>query len=83
MNVSVDRNKSDWEKFIANNNTWKGLHIIIEPDKIQSLSTTYKLFGIPDYILIDRSGNIVNMKAPKPSDEKLKTEIKKQLEQKL
>lgn len=76
LNVSVDSHKSDWEKFIQKDKAWKGLHIIIEPDKIQSLYTTYKLFGVPDYILIDKAGNIVNMKAPRPSDEKTKTEIR-------
>lgn len=83
LNVSIDRNKSDWEKFIEDDNTWKGLHIIVEPDKIQSLYTTYKLFGVPAYILIDKSGNIVNMKAPRPSDERIETEIRQLLTQEL
>lgn len=79
LNVSVDRNKSDWEKFLKEDNTWKGLHILIEQDKIQSLYKTYKLFGIPGYILIDQAGNIVNMKAPRPSEEKVKAEIRQLL----
>jgi len=83
LNVSVDRNQSDWEKFLKEDKMWKGLHIIIEPDKIQTLYSTYKLFGIPDYILIDRSGNIVNMKAPRPSEEKIKMEIMQLLDQEL
>lgn len=79
LNVSVDRKKSDWDKFLNDNKTWKGLHIIIEPDKIQSLYTSYKLFGVPDYILIDQSGNIVSMKAPRPSEETIKKEIRQLL----
>jgi len=79
LNISVDSEQSDWEKFINDDKTWKGLHIIIEPDKIQSLYKTYKLSGVPDYILIDQSGNIVSMKAPRPSEEKIKTEIRRLL----
>lgn len=79
LNVSVDRNKSEWEKFLLEDRAWKGLHIIIETDKIQSFFTSYKLFGVPSYILIDQSGNIINMKAPRPSEEKVKTEIRQLL----
>ncbi len=79
LNVSIDRNKTDWEKFIKEDKAWKGLHIIIEPDKIQDLYTTYKLTGVPEYILIDQKGNIVNMKAPRPSDENIKAELRQLL----
>ncbi len=79
LNVSVDSRKPDWEKFLANDKAWKGLHINIEADKIDSLYGRYKLLGVPTYILIDPLGNIVNMKAPYPSDERAKTEIKKLL----
>lgn len=80
VNISVDGNKTDWERFIKADNAWKGLHIIIEPNKIQTFYTTYKLFGVPGYILIDHLGNIVNMKAPRPSDERIKTEIRQLLD---
>jgi thiol-disulfide isomerase/thioredoxin len=79
LNVSVDRNKSDWEEFLKNDQDWKGLHLIIDPDKIQSLESNYKLYGVPAYILIDHSGNIVNMKAPRPSEEKIESEIRQVL----
>ena len=83
LNVSVDTNKSDWENFLNDDKSWGGLHIILEPEKIDSFYTTYKLFGVPGFILIDQSGNIVNMKAPHPSDEKLSMEIKKLLEKEI
>lgn len=79
LNVSIDRNKSEWEKFLTEDKAWKGLHLNIEPDKVQSLYTTYKLLGVPSYIIIDQSGNIVNMKAPRPSDDKVQEEIRQLL----
>jgi thiol-disulfide isomerase/thioredoxin len=75
LNVSVDGNKSDWEKFLTDDKTWKGLHIRIEQDEIQSFYSSFKLYGIPGYMLIDPSGNIVNVKAPRPSEKKAKEEI--------
>lgn len=79
LNVSVDNKKANWEKFLNEEKTWNGLHIIIDSDKIQSLYSTYKIFGVPAYILIDKSGNIVTMKAPRPSDEKIKIELRQLL----
>ena len=75
LNVSVDGNKSDWEKFLTDDKTWKGLHIRIEQDKTQSFYSSFKLYGIPGYMLIDPSGNIVDVKAPRPSEKKAKEEI--------
>lgn len=83
MNVSVDSRKPDWEKFLSNDKAWKGLHINIEADKIDSLYSRYKLLGVPTYILIDPLGNIVNMKAPRPSDAQTMTEIRKLLAKEL
>lgn len=79
LSVSIDTDKSDWVKFLKADPAWKGLHVVIEKDRIQSFHSSYKLSGVPEYILIDRSGNIVNIKAPRPSDEKAREEIKKLL----
>lgn len=81
LNVSVDDNRSNWEKFLREDEAWKGLHIIIMAEQIQSFYATYKLFGVPAYILIDQSGNIVNMKASPPSEGKIRAEIRQLLEE--
>lgn len=83
LNVSVDNRKPDWQNFLANDKAWKGLHINIKADKIDSLYIRYKLLGVPTYILIDPLGNIVNMKAPRPSDAQTMTEISKLLAKEL
>lgn len=79
LNVSVDSRKPDWEKFLDRNNNWPGIHIIVEPEKIGSLYDVYKLSGIPAYILIDQAGNIIDVKALRPSDEKLEMELRQLL----
>lgn len=83
LEVSVDRNKTDWKNFLKKDPNWKGLHINVEPDKILSLYNKYKLEGVPGFVLIDESGSIVNVKAPRPSEEgEIKKEIRKLLSKK-
>jgi thiol-disulfide isomerase/thioredoxin len=79
VNVSVDANKSAWEKFLKKNNSWTGMHIIVEPEEIDSLYRSYKLSGVPAYILIDQAGNIIDVKALRPSDEKLEIKMRQLL----
>lgn len=79
LNVSVDSRRSDWEKFLDGNGSWTGTHIIIEPEKIDSLYKAYKFQGIPAYMLLDQAGNIIDLKASHPSDEELERKIRKLL----
>ena len=79
LNVSVDSRRSDWEKFLDGNSGWTGTHIIIEPEKVGSLYKAYKFQGIPAYMLLDQAGNIIDLKASRPSDEKLELEIRQVL----
>ncbi|HEU5145973.1 MAG TPA: TlpA disulfide reductase family protein [Chryseosolibacter sp.] len=79
LNVSVDSRRSDWEGFLDKNKNWKGTHIIIEREKIASLYKAYKFQGIPAYMLLDQAGDIVDVKASRPSDEELETEIRQLL----
>lgn len=79
LNVSVDSKRSDWENFLDKNTGWPGTHIIVESEEIDSLYKTYKLSGVPAYILLDRAGDIMNLKASRPSDEKLEVEIRQLL----
>jgi thiol-disulfide isomerase/thioredoxin len=79
LNVSLDQNRSDWEKFLDRNNDWTGIHIIIGPEKINSLYDDYKLPGLPAYMLLDQAGKIIDLKAPRPSDEELEMKIRQLL----
>lgn len=79
LNVSVDAKSSDWKKFLDRNNNWKGTHIIIEPERIDLFYEAYKFQGIPAYMLLDQAGNIIDVKALRPSDEQLEMEIRRLL----
>ena len=76
LNVSVDANKAHWETFLKKESEWKGLHIIVDHEMTQSFYKSYKLQGIPAYALIDQHGNIIDMKASRPSDSKILDQLK-------
>lgn len=66
--VSVDQKHDAWKKMVTANKEWVGTHII-EPKEsdVPSIMTSYKIWGIPRYILIDKKGKIVSADAPNPS----------------
>lgn len=80
VNVSVDNDESAWLNFLAKEKDWPGLHVRLEPSEIESFYRKFKLYGIPGYILMDESGNILNIRAPRPSEGEIKDEIESQLE---
>ncbi|HEY0741697.1 MAG TPA: TlpA disulfide reductase family protein [Chryseosolibacter sp.] len=83
LNVSVDYEKEHWDNFMAKDTTWKGLHLIIAADEIQSFYKRYKMSYVPRYMIIDKSGNIVTLSAPRPSDEQASTQLQALLAQTL
>ena len=78
--VSMDRDKEKWQEMVKAKNL-SGIHIIdVEKDE-KSAWQKYLLTGVPQYILIDQSGLIVNENPPIPSSGKVKAEIDKLLKQ--
>ena len=69
VGVSVDQDKPKWEAYIKEKNL-KGIQLHAGPGN--ELSNAYKVNGIPRYILIDKSGNLITADSPRPSDPKLK-----------
>ncbi|MDR2271548.1 MAG: TlpA family protein disulfide reductase [Sphingobacterium sp.] len=69
VGVSIDKDKPKWDAYVKEKKI-KGiqLHAGVEND----LVTAYKVDGIPRYILIDKSGNLITADSPRPSDPKLK-----------
>ena len=59
-----------WEATIANEKL-SGEHILLTNDQYNVLSAEFNISGIPHYVLIDKAGNIVSKKAPRPSEREL------------
>lgn len=74
--VSVDRNVQAWQKLLEEGNIPKGIHINQDDDdNPQNIWKSYKVQGIPRYILINGDGNIVQSNATSPSSGKLVAEL--------
>ncbi|WP_282135773.1 TlpA family protein disulfide reductase [Seonamhaeicola maritimus] len=72
VSLSVDKqeDKDKWKSMIAEKELG-GIQIISDNDFNTDFVNNYKIRGIPQFILIDPQGNIVQANAPRPSDEKL------------
>jgi thiol-disulfide isomerase/thioredoxin len=67
LNVSVDVDREAWKKFLTTDKDWKGLHINVDEQTYELLIREYKMFGVPQYFLIDEQGKILSTKAKRPS----------------
>ncbi len=67
LNLSVDSNIEKWKNKVKNDISWSGLHLIEKPDQELLVADTYKVRAIPRYIIIDKTGNIVNSNSFGPS----------------
>ena len=69
VSVSIDRldDFEKWKTFIAEKDLG-GIQLYADGDWKSSIITDYAIDGIPRFILVDPSGNIVNADAPRPSN---------------
>lgn len=72
VSISIDR-KKDYEtwKTMVTEKELGGIQLFADNDWNSEFVKNYKINGIPRFILIDPSGNIVSPDAPRPSDPKL------------
>ncbi len=72
VSISVDKqqNKEKWRKMIADKKLG-GIQLITDNDFSTPFISSYKINGIPQFILLDPEGNIVKANAPRPSNKKL------------
>lgn len=78
--VSIDRDAAAWQKFLATDPDFKGVHIHQPPgEHFDSLWSVYQLSSIPRYMLIDQAGKLVDVNAARPSSGKIAGEIERLL----
>lgn len=72
VSISIDAKKDydTWKKFVADNQLG-GIQLFADQDWKSQFVTDYVIDGIPRFILVDPSGNIVEADAPRPSDKEL------------
>jgi len=67
MSISVDQDKAAWEKMVAEEAfDWIQLH------DAEKMNDEYLVRYIPTFVFVDTEGKIIDPRAPRPSDEKLR-----------
>lgn len=67
ISISVDRDKPKWEEMVNEEQfEWLQLH------DAMNMNDDYLVRFIPTFVLIDREGKILNPRAPRPSEQKLR-----------
>jgi len=67
---SWEKANEDWKKFVADENLG-GIQLFAPKGWQSEFVRSYRINGIPRFILIDPNGNIVTPTAPRPSSEEL------------
>ncbi|MCB1097686.1 MAG: TlpA family protein disulfide reductase [Verrucomicrobiae bacterium] len=68
-----------WKSMVADEKLG-GVQLIGSEDFKSPICVDYKIKAIPRFLLFDKSGNIISIDAPRPSDSKLKALIEEHLE---
>ena len=73
MSISVDQpNQTDkWKKMVEDQQLG-GVQLLADNAFNSAIIKTYNIMGIPRFMLIDKTGKIINSDAPRPSDPALK-----------
>ena len=79
--ISIDQNLRKWKVSSLSNIRTNGNSFKLVDFNKSEFVKKYKIIGIPHYMIIDKSGIIINDNAPSPGDLKLKELIDKLLKQ--
>ncbi|MGL4632753.1 MAG: TlpA family protein disulfide reductase [Leadbetterella sp.] len=80
MNVSLDGNKDEWRSAIKSLEI-EGFEHYLADDEGAEVGKKYGINEIPRYMILDKTGKIVNDKAPYPSEDEAAIYIEKLLEE--
>jgi thiol-disulfide isomerase/thioredoxin len=75
ISISLDDNKKSWEKSLEENKP-QCVSLVAENGWNSKVARAYQISGIPTFVLIDKSGKIIDSQAPRPSS----SEIRKKLD---
>lgn len=71
VSISVDQDKKAWENMVKKDKLG-GLQLWANSSRKSDFIDSYKIKGIPRFILLDKEGKIINANAPRPSSKEIK-----------
>ncbi|MFL3014646.1 MAG: TlpA family protein disulfide reductase [Candidatus Neomarinimicrobiota bacterium] len=76
LSVSVDTDKNAWEKMLIDDELGG---VQLWADGWSELTKSYAIFGIPRFMLIDKTGHLISVDAPRPSSNEIRTLIEERI----
>ena len=74
VSISIDDDKAAWSAMVKDKDM-KGIQLHANTEMHLKIVSDYLINGIPRFIIIDKSGNIWNANAPRPSSKEIIHEI--------
>lgn len=71
VSISIDEDKAAWENMVKSQKLG-GIQLHAEGAWKSGFAQSYKIQGIPRFILLDKAGNIISADAPRPSSDKIR-----------
>ena len=72
LSVSVDTDKKAWEKMLVEDQLGG---VQLWADGWSQITKSYAIFGIPRFMLVDKSGELIAVDAPRPSSNEIRSMI--------
>ena len=72
LSVSVDTDKEAWEKMLTE---YQLGGVQLWADGWSQITKSYAIFGIPRFMLVDKSGELIAVDAPRPSSNEIRSMI--------
>ena len=76
LSVSVDTDKDAWEKMLIDDELGG---VQLWADGWSEITKSYAIFGIPRFMLIDKTGHLISVNAPRPSSNEIRTLIEERI----
>ena len=73
--INVSDNAARWKNTIEAKEI-NGIHIRANEQLVGELESKYQLSTIPRYLIIDKNGEVVDDRAPRPSDDRIEEQLK-------
>lgn len=76
LSVSVDTDKNAWNKMLVDDHLGG---IQLWADGWSEITKSYAIFGIPRFILVDKTGTLISADAPRPSSNEIRSLIEENI----
>lgn len=74
VNICIQTDSIKWRNIIKEK-SFDGIQLFCQPEELADFKKEYLIEGLPRYIILDKTGNIIDFNAKKPSDITLENDL--------